>query len=81
MLGLIIGVPLSVLYLVAVLVVSVFGGLPIAAIKFIVTGSSGIEWYLDTVIHWVLMNHPIFLWGDSIERRHAQTSPRKRATQ
>lgn len=60
-------------YLGAFIVGSIVLGLPVAAVKFIFTGRSGIEWYLDEgPMDWLLMNAPLFLWIDSMKRRHVK---------
>lgn len=43
--------------------------LPVAALKFVVTGTSGIEWYFDVVLGWILTNAPMFVWADRIKGR------------
>ena len=61
---------LSILCLFLFIVLSVVLGLPCAALWFIFTGRSGIDRYADGPADWVLMHNPLFLWEDSMERRH-----------
>jgi hypothetical protein len=64
------GAFVSVICLGLFIMLSIFLGLPVAAIKFILTGRSGIDWYLDDgPMDWVLMNNPLFLWEDLMARR------------
>lgn len=43
--------------------------LPLAALKFIITGDSGIEWYCDTVLDWTMDHVPLFMLAESMENR------------
>jgi hypothetical protein len=66
---LIVSAPLMLLWFCVPAIGGLFVGLPIAGVKFILTGRSGIEWYMDTVLEFVAMHWPVFLWMSSLERR------------
>lgn len=61
--------PLALLWLCIPVFGGVFLGLPIAAVKYILTGESGVDWYMGTVVEFFFMNWPVWLWGASISRR------------
>lgn len=66
---LVVTAPVALLWFAAPAIGGLFVGLPVAGIKFALTGKSGIDWYMDTVMEFVMMNWPPFLWLDSIKRR------------
>ena len=69
--ALVVTIPLALLWFTVPMFFGVFVGLPIAAVKFVLTGRSGIEWYGDTVMDFVIMKWPLWLWEDSMKRRAA----------
>jgi len=66
-LAFIVTIPLLILWFMIPTVIGIVI-LPIAAVKFVLTGKSGIDWYVDKI--WSgCMKWPIFLWDDSLRRR------------
>lgn len=58
---------LTVFILASVAALSVFLGLPLAAIKFIFTGRSGIKWFLESrksPFNLFFERWPILMWHD-----------------
>lgn len=65
-------VPVSLLWMI-LLSLSVLIGiilLPVAGLKFIFTGSAGIEWWIDEgPASWIIDSQPMFCWGKKINSR------------
>lgn len=70
-------VPATLLLLLLLFMAAILGvlvGLPMAAVKYILTGKSGIEWFVDNVLGGLICRNPFFNWIDSIEHRREARS-------